>query len=443
MSIQGALAASLRRFDPSPGAILDLRFKGDRETGYRPFFKREGIIYPTLQQVRGFSSPGGAGFAKALINEAYRDVSADNPPIGDDGLAIWEARTNDAVNPQNFIVGNSYSLEDVTTGPILTPGGAITFGEVTESAAAAVVHRIRAPLIAVTAALTRTISFRVKGGRGRSYFAIRTNLQDISVGYSSSVFNLDTGQVSTTGTGHIARITPDAAGYFRCSIQLTPANSGVGSVYFGFPPTDSGAPGTLGAQSWDGDPSKGGCVWAYNNEAGVDIAGAPIVQTSGLAATRTAVAPQLNLAGAALAAPSILYVDADLPAGDGVHRTLTGVSDGSFANRIGINRTTTGVLELNIVTGGSTQTSGSMSGSFTGARRIKAAVRIRPNGKVLLAADGALAVGGEQTVALPAGQSILTIGNGWLGATRYLNGFVRRVAILPDMGEAQLQALTA
>lgn len=181
MSIQGALAASLRRFDPSPGAILDLRFKGDRETGYRPFFKREGIIYPTLQQVRGFSSPGGAGFAKAEINDAWRDVAPDAPILDDDGLGVWEAR-QEIVPLSCRPADGAWAIASGAGGKAVGTPVAGIFQSAVVTSAGANWHRLQIPAgPAVTSGQLYTVIARYRAGSsGRVRVALRNTAGDVA-----------------------------------------------------------------------------------------------------------------------------------------------------------------------------------------------------------------------------------------------------------------------
>lgn len=267
-----------------PGALLVMDFIRGR---YRRGPGR-GRVASNPAGVAGWQSVGHAGFGTTQVNGVYPPFAPDAPLIGDGGLLVPEARTNYAARPQNITAANGYVLTDVATSPTLTPGGELTFGDVSEVGATAVLRRIRVPAFSVTAAVAYTFSFRAKGGKARDFFAIRTSAQDVTSGFLTSVFNLATGAVSVQGAGQVARMIPEGGGWFRCSVQVTAATTGTADVFFGFPPEDIGSGLTLGAQTWEGDPAAGGYVWAYNNTVGPDINDPPILQTTGLPATRTA-----------------------------------------------------------------------------------------------------------------------------------------------------------
>lgn len=91
MSIQGAMAASLRRFDPYPRDLLALDFAGVA-TGGRQLYKREGIIVPRFEMLRASGGEGHAGLGRARVNGAYPAFAPDAPLIGDRGLFNPSAR---------------------------------------------------------------------------------------------------------------------------------------------------------------------------------------------------------------------------------------------------------------------------------------------------------------------------------------------------------------
>lgn len=84
--------SSRRRFDPYPDALLALDFAGINPSG-RPFYKRDGIISPRFEMMRGASSVGGAGFGTTIVNGVYETLAPNTPLIGDGGLRNAEART--------------------------------------------------------------------------------------------------------------------------------------------------------------------------------------------------------------------------------------------------------------------------------------------------------------------------------------------------------------
>lgn len=99
MALTGAVAAAVRQFDPYPEFDNVRVFKGRPEAGGRPFYKAAGLIVPRFEMVPGVQIVGGAGFGQREINAAWRGVRADEPLIGDGGLRNAELRANSIRNP--------------------------------------------------------------------------------------------------------------------------------------------------------------------------------------------------------------------------------------------------------------------------------------------------------------------------------------------------------
>ena len=108
------------------------------------------------------------------------------------------------------------------------------------------------------------------------------------------------------------------------------------------------------------------------------------------------------------------------------------VNDGTENNEIYLLRGPGNALEGQGVVSGASQTRAIFQGGYTGSRRIR-------SGTYRGAYDGALAA--EQTVSIPSGMNRIDIGKR-IGGSMPINGQIRRVLILPDMSDAQLQALT-
>jgi len=273
------------------------------------------------------------------------------------------------------------------------------------------------PLFSTSAGVTRTLVFRVRGGKGRGFFAIRTNAHD-AVAYLSTTFNLATGVVATQAPNHVARMVYEGGGWYRCSIQVTPSVGGSVDAYFGF--TDLNSTGALGGgDSYLGDPSKGGYVWAYNNYVGPDLGDPPIVQTSALPATRTA---DLMTVPISLGARFTIFARAYLPALDGVARYLLDFTDGSSNNAIRFVRESTNSLRIEARAGGEAVYTASAVGKV-GAREV--AVALGYDGATYYSAcDGVALASGAG--APPVGIVTGNIGSQWTAGFR-LNGLFKRL----------------
>lgn len=70
-------------------------------------YRTGGKEYNSFTNIPGATSVGGAGFGMVQRNGIWTPVPADAPLIGDGGLGVWEARTNSIQNPtfQNAVAG--------------------------------------------------------------------------------------------------------------------------------------------------------------------------------------------------------------------------------------------------------------------------------------------------------------------------------------------------
>lgn len=124
MALTGAVAAAVRQFDPYPEFATALVFKGRPETGGRPFYKHRGIIAPRFEMLPGAFSLGNAGLAWRPVNGAMRRAAADEPVIGDDGILHHEARPNSIRNPvmAGAVVGSPGTFPTNWGGAVLSSG---------------------------------------------------------------------------------------------------------------------------------------------------------------------------------------------------------------------------------------------------------------------------------------------------------------------------------
>lgn len=99
MAITGAVAAAVRKFDPFPEFSEVRACRGRRETGGRQFYKSGGLIVPRYEMLPGVLVQGGAGFGQREVNGAWRGARDGEPLIGDGGLRGAEARPNSIRNP--------------------------------------------------------------------------------------------------------------------------------------------------------------------------------------------------------------------------------------------------------------------------------------------------------------------------------------------------------
>lgn len=266
-------------------AYMDLRF--DRDA-----YLLDGGKYSSFLDVPGASSPGGAGFAVAKRGGVYVPVAADNPIIGDDGLGVWEARTNGVRNPV---------MAGAVLG-ILGSGGAMpTNGAVINIPAGVAVTIVNEGEVngkryididfsgSNTSGATAYPTFYFERNIGVVASAGQTWTGEFDIGVlagSNPGFLVDLAEYTESGVYLIRSTgpTPAGASLARYSVQRTLTEASTGRVL-------NRLACTL--------PNGASCnvrfrIAAPNLKLGADINDPPILQTSGLAATRTASAPQIS-----------------------------------------------------------------------------------------------------------------------------------------------------
>jgi len=128
----------------------------------------------------------------------------------------------------------------------------------------------------------------------------------------------------------------------------------------------------------------------------------------------------------------------DLPAIDGTERYLAIARDagGGLGNNVSLRRSSANAARMTVTNSGSA-VAVSPPGAFAGALTIKSAGRVRVDGFATAANGSALA---SATQAAPAVLATLYLGINI--NTQFLNGYLQRVFIYGDVGDAQLQRLT-
>lgn len=267
MAITGALAAAARVFDPDPEAILALDFAGVR-TGGRQFYKREGIIVPRFEMLRGAASVGHAGFGRTQVNGAYPVFAPDAPLIGDGGVLIPEGREclwpdNDGLPPEN-----TWPTAVTATRAAGTISSHIADAVPVLFTTTGVNSRLQRNIGIPNDSLVRTFTVWVER-KANTYF-VQTGAVN-GMGVSASVtFDGETGAISGSSSG--ATVIADGD-YWRVDVPLTNNSSG-NTLIYGFVQLTGGAGLTAN-------------LLCPMITVGPSILGPPIV-TTGLPATRPA-----------------------------------------------------------------------------------------------------------------------------------------------------------
>lgn len=335
--------ASRRRFDPFPNDYLSLVFKGDARTGGRPFYKLAGKIYSHSSQTPGWTSTGGAGFGMVQRNGVWQSVPANEPMIGDNGLGVWEARTNSIGNPTSFAAWAKNNGTTVTENAATSPSGQQDAALVANDGI--VNNLLRSVAIPITSGSTVTAEVSLKKSSGADWVRLTVFEAGDSGNQINCWVNLATGAAGSvshlgTGSGPVVSARPDGEGFTR--VRLSGIIGTATSVQFQFFPTPSDTSlDRLAGNFW---------AWGPNLKTGANISDPPILQTTGLPATRTAVLPTVS----GLALPSGDFdIEQEFVTGpSGVSRRIFEYHNGTQNERIAITHGTNNTLAAAIIVDG-------------------------------------------------------------------------------------------
>ena len=406
-----------------PDAYLDFDFRFGQEAYW---LNRQR--YGDFSLVPGATSTGGAGFGAVQRNGVWQSVDANAPLIGDGGLGVWEARTNSIRNPvgAGAVAGTPGTMPtNWSSGP--PPG-------LTRSV---VGLGVEAGLPYVDCRYSGTHS-----GGGLAEFAIDFDAMTQVAATQGQTWSAPTFVALRAGawpsSASVSVIERGAAGVFLSS---TGANlAGVGPMLTRVAPVrlltnptaafvQASARFNIGAGEVVDFTIR---IAAPNLKLGPDINDPPILQESGLPATRTAVAQSVEVA---LPAAGWIFAEALVPANMLVTTRI-----------IGSNGGTNGVVgPLSFRTNGAVETFNGLSGALingttnAAGQMAKAAVTWDATGRALTS-KGAVPV----SDANPLGSfTQLTFGRTGAG-NNMLNSTISRVVMgVGRLSDAALQALTA
>lgn len=418
MSIQGALAASLR---PEALAAEELRWRAFgvdvRQAALDLDFVR-GRYRLGRQASRNFKSigayAGGGGFkiGEKLDASLVGPFPPNEPGETDLGMGVWEARTNLLLS-SGALSGAGWSTAggSVATNVAVAPDGSFTASRITSSGGGGAYSASQS--LAANTAYVFSVFLKAEAST-KAVLGVEQSVFNGAGGSRAAEFMLDTASWGTVNAALSVDRVYAGNGWWRVTIKFTTGSAPV----FGAPITVYGSAGTWFA-------------WGAQLEAGAFPT--PYMPTTSAAATRPADAASITGLGSILTPPFTAYVEAYLPANDGVNRSLIQFDD------LGSNRF---VLMRDSSNGASvyydpSATYVGVASSKAGARAMKMALRVRA-GSAKGAADGVLS---PDIAAIPAsGLSRLWVGRTSSGTL--LNGYVRRVLILPDMDDTALANLT-
>lgn len=277
----------LRPFDPFPEFSEVRAFRGRRETGGRQFYKSGGLIVPRYEMLPGVLVQGGAAFGQREVNGAWRGARDGEPLIGDGGLRGAEARANSIRNPvmAGAVAGtpgvqpthtNFGSLAGVTRQII---GNAVIAG-----IPGVVVRYFGTPASSANIFINLEAASALPASNGQVW-TLQVFSQVLSGALPNNaidflVSNRDAGGFVISGAAAVAGNNTTLSSLRELRVQHTITNPSTSLIL-----PYAQIPVTAGVE-FDVTFFIGGA----NLKQGPDINDPPILQTSGLAATRTVMA---------------------------------------------------------------------------------------------------------------------------------------------------------
>lgn len=231
----------------------------------------------------GATSTGGAGFGTVQRGGVWTGIPANEPLVGDGGLGVWEARTN--LNPtplpkQMYSSGFADANVTVVNG-LASPDGGDNASRLSDINPANRIHISLSASVPVTPGATYTMVFGVLKASAQTDAAGEPRPTVLRVEMPDNVirdirFNARTGSV-LFGAGLTGSVT-DMGSWWRVAAQfVTAAGTGTSCRLRVLPAHDLYVTNTGFVD-----------IWFANLLNGPDINDPPILQTSGLPATRTA-----------------------------------------------------------------------------------------------------------------------------------------------------------
>lgn len=364
-----------------------------------------GRYFNSFQEAGG-TYTGGAGFktSQTLLGELTGPYPANTLGETDYGLGVWEARTNKCTN---------YNRNPTVTTNFTKAGDAAAVFSIVDDA-------VELGLAGLAGLCDTGKVFKLDNSAG--------------VGVSS----LSNGATGNTNP-HVASLYARGSGTFSVHVAgdgLGPGTTFAATAHYA---RYAQAIPTPPNQPWQLVVAAGSVVYFILNQLEEGAFVTQVIPVEGVAATRTADAPLITGIAPLIARPVVFFVEVQCPAISGTNRTFLDIGDGSNSNRVWIVRNSSDKIQVLQTTSGVGQAATTTTATYSGSFSSKIAVRLR-DGVRASAIDNVLFP--DVAVTNTPGMDRAFIGTSFSGIN-IVNGYVRKVAVLPDMSDAELQALTA
>lgn len=345
----------------------------------------------------------------------------DPVTLASQGILVEEARTNSAVQSQDFSTTWTLSRASVSVNATTSPDGTSNADRLVEDLAAANTHRIFGAATTTAAAWTWSVYAKANT---RSWIYLRIDRNGGTT--PNAWFDLANGVVGTAETGLTSSIQNVGNGWYRCVVTVDTATAAANSPLIGLSTGN-------GVLNYNGDGTSGAFIWQAQLEAGTG-ASSPIPTTT---ASVTRAADDAVVTGLSLPGASSLVTEGLVPAFVSTD-ARSGLSDGATANRLWLTYNGS-VLNL-AATIANSSVSPVATATLAGGVAFKAGA-VSSNGTYLTAVNGGTVQSASGGV-MPT-LNRLDIGKNAGTSLRYWNNTISRIRIYNRaLSNAELQAIT-
>jgi hypothetical protein len=402
-----------------PGALLVMDFVRRR---YRRGPGR-GRVASDPAGISGWQSVGHAGFGRTRVNGAYPPFAPDAPLIGDGGLLVPEARTNSIRNPvmAGAVVGSPGTFPTYWGGAVLSSGlNRQIVGIGVENGLPFLDVRIFGSLPAAGDALVLFDNASSIAAENGQTWTSHGHISLVAGTLVAGVFHRqeyrDSGGNFLLSTNVGASFLLDATlREYRRSRTIATANTAFirSGLYIFF--------------SAAGDVDFTVRIAVPNLKLGRDINDPPILQTTGLPATRTLVNPSVQITPPpAFEVRSRFRIIAE--PGAGTFRRVFSVNNGSTSNAADVYINGTRNIRLFARSGGTTVVDGGPASQLEVGRYYDLVARYQTDA-FSMSLDG-VPIFSDTSGAMPVGLDRIQFGNGVeLLDARALNGEIANLSL--------------
>lgn len=388
------------------------------------------------------TSPANLLITTRASAETYTDtggnityVNSNIAALGNNGLQVWEARTNQqtfsAVNTAGWSVGDT----TLVGASAVSPDGTSNAGTITDNAVSGL-HNIFQQSQAVTGSQTQTSSIFLKQGslRYAQWLTYDTSGNGVLVFVDTQLGVLSGGTTLGAGATYVSSsIQAYVGGWWRVSLVGTHT-------------ADTNLIQDL-RMSPDGSTTSyvgtGSTVFAWGAQLEQATFAGPYIPTTSGTAARAAASIKLTtppVFGSAYSA--VVWATPSSPVANAVFQDFLNINDGTGTNRFAFERNSVnGLAQMRNISGG---TSGALDSTAAWAQSVFGKEAASTIAGLQVQTFNGVVASGSSTGAIPIGVNTVQIGSSSGGGSNFTNGNLSRIAIWPTLAlsSADLQRIT-